>query len=276
MSMERGDQRASGGMLKPAAEDVGADENDQEGKVETQRMEWGTRSSSTRQRKRPRLELPKHQRIQQRQAQRQEAFPRKHTSKGRNTEGSKWAGRGKEGEPGAEEGQEVFNQLKRYLLQDAPQDYVIPVVNRLNALARERRFLAYKTSTTKTSTSPLTKKVLREQWQDVPTAEQNERYQNLRSYWDLSNSEHGGRLCQWIKWWLVQEDLQQDEVETRLQFCHFEGVHVTPAEVAKEGDGITSYLGAVSKGLEEQGRGIHTEEHKRMQILCTQPATSVT
>ncbi|KAE8912975.1 hypothetical protein PF005_g15513 [Phytophthora fragariae] len=40
MSMERGDQRASGGMLKPAAEDVGADENDQEGKVETQRMEW--------------------------------------------------------------------------------------------------------------------------------------------------------------------------------------------------------------------------------------------
>ncbi|KAE8962130.1 hypothetical protein PF010_g33321, partial [Phytophthora fragariae] len=44
------------------------------------------------------------------------------------------------------DGTEVFAQLKRYLATDASQEYIFHTVTRLNDLAKERRFVAYKNS----------------------------------------------------------------------------------------------------------------------------------
>ncbi|KAL4165622.1 hypothetical protein KRP22_014332 [Phytophthora ramorum] len=224
--MDRGAQAAPGGNFRPSGDEKESRVQGESEGAEVQQAEWEIAGTSTaRRRSNGNVKDPDMRSAQGQQQGKQsdkKRSPRKQTPKGRNAEGSKWLGGGKEEGIDLGDGRVAFTQLKRYLLQEAPQDYVLSLVERLDTLASARRFQAFQTRERKKGNKHDDEKLLKEQWQDKPTARQCERYQKLESYWDLSNHEHGRRLYAWIKEWIVSEGLPQNDVEARLQFCHFE------------------------------------------------------
>ncbi|KAE9069652.1 hypothetical protein PF007_g27240 [Phytophthora fragariae] len=109
------------------------------------------------------------------------------------TEGILQSKNGGEGEGGdAKKGRETFKQLRRYLLQDAKQEYVLHTIIRLGELASSRRFLHWVMAHKKDGR---TEQELKKDLKDQPTAAQTDMYQNVQSYWDLRVPEHARGLC---------------------------------------------------------------------------------
>ncbi|KAE8879755.1 hypothetical protein PF003_g36154 [Phytophthora fragariae] len=198
--------------------------------------------------------------------------PRKTQNKNK-TEGILQSKNGGEGEGGdAKKGRETFKQLRRYLLQDAKQEYVLHTIIRLGELASSRRFLHWVMVHKK---DRRTEQELKKDWKDQPTAAQTDMYQNVQSYWDLRVPEHARGLCQVMLQWEVTENLDQDEVERLLHFFHIQGGPESKAAVSSSGTAGNSYLGAVNSGRTMSGGKVETNEQKRMKELCTRPVERV-
>ncbi|KAE9181101.1 hypothetical protein PF005_g23007 [Phytophthora fragariae] len=167
------------------------------------------------------------------------------------TEGILQSKNGGEGEGGdAKKGRETFKQLRRYLLQDAKQEYVLHTIIRLGELASSRRFLHWVMAHKKDGR---TEQELKKDLKDQPTAAQTDMYQN----------------------WVVTENLDQDEVERRLHFFHIQGGPESKAAVSSSGTAGNSYLGAVNSGRTMSGGKVETNEQKWMEELCTRPVERV-
>ncbi|KAG2783285.1 hypothetical protein JG687_00018626 [Phytophthora cactorum] len=96
--------------------------------------------------------------------------------------------------PDQGDGKQVFTLLRKYLREDAPDEYILHTVLRLMDLAKERRFKAHRVIMGEGQLPPEVELDIRSQWKDEPTQTQNERYKGLLSYWDCRNAEHVRRM----------------------------------------------------------------------------------
>ncbi|KAL4147138.1 hypothetical protein PRNP1_010894 [Phytophthora ramorum] len=147
--MECGAQVAPGGKFRPAGDEKDSRVQGESEGADVQQAEWEIAGASTpRSRSNGNVKDPDMRSVQGQQQGKQSdktRSPRKQAPKGRNAEGSKWLGGGKEEGIDLGDGRVAFTQLKRYLLQEAQQDYVLSLVERLGTLASARRFQAFKT-----------------------------------------------------------------------------------------------------------------------------------
>lgn len=100
---------------------------------------------------------------------------------------------------------------------------MLHTVIRLGELARDRRFQRWVTTQQTETPSEQQLQQLKLEWQDEPTEAQKKQYENLKSYWDLRQAEHGRGLCKVVHGWVLEENLSRGEVEARLHFCHLQG-----------------------------------------------------
>ncbi|KAE8902171.1 hypothetical protein PF005_g14956 [Phytophthora fragariae] len=176
------------------------------------------------------------------------------------------------------DGTEVFAQLKRYLATDASQEYIFHTVTRLNDLAKERRFVAYKNSKKTKEGQELGERELRAEWSDPATEDEKQKYEGVVSYWDQQNSKHVSRLKETMNQWVMKLHLEEEEIEARLRFFTFEEVlstHKTADTPSGQVEG--SYLRAVETGLRPmKPERERAAEQQRMYDLSVAPANEVT
>lgn len=87
--------------------------------------------------------------------------PTKKAAKVAGNDGSKRSPRLKLSGTDTGDGRIVFAQLRRYLTNEAPKEYVYHMVLRLNALAKERRFQKYKNSLTSSNKEAKSDQILK-------------------------------------------------------------------------------------------------------------------
>ncbi|KAL4101673.1 hypothetical protein PRIC1_005422 [Phytophthora ramorum] len=119
------------------------------------------------------------------------------------------------------DGEVVFKQLRSYLLNDAPAEYVFHLVQRLNELARTRRFQKYEDEKAVSSKSQGQAAESEVEWQDDITSQQRAKYKGIISFWENGNEEHAGRMQLLLKQWVVKEGLDQEEIEERIHCFTF-------------------------------------------------------
>lgn len=155
--------------------------------------------------------------------------------------------------------------------------YILQTATSLAALAKERRFQRHKATVLQSTTDELpTDSQLRARWQDVPTAWQKEKYENLTSYWDAGNIEHCRRFSQLLEKWIIIGKLGQSEVETRLQFCNIQGEQESKQACLSGTEQAVSYLGAITQGKRTATEEQNIQERERMLELCTRPVVRLT
>lgn len=145
------------------------------------------------------------------------------------------------------------------------------MVLRLNDLAKERRYRAYKKSVETTGRTIEEEKELRLGWVDAIPTELKERYQGRSSYWDFESQKHVDRMSNLMREWVIDESVSQQEVEKRLRLFHCENSPDKREEAVPVGEKTTSFLGAVQSGTTVNNIGTATEEQQRLYQLCTEP-----
>jgi hypothetical protein len=118
----------------------------------------------------------------------------------------------------SEDGSAVVEQLRKYFNGAAPSEYVGQTVVRLNALAMERRFKAYRKLLPAHTWKETEPSVLRNEWTAAVPFRLREKFDGLASEWNMANSNHTARLTQFMLQWIIADKEPQTEVEDRLRF----------------------------------------------------------
>ncbi|KAG2968024.1 hypothetical protein PC119_g24311 [Phytophthora cactorum] len=169
--------------------------------------------------------------------------------------------------PDIGDGRAVFTQLRKYVSEDAPPNYALQTVLRLNELAAERRFQFFLQERVKDNAKTEDANTLREQWTDEPTKEQQEKYQGLHSYWDCQNSAHEERLLKLMKEWILDQTLPQSEIEARLHHFHFENQGEALTETTEETNKPKSYRDALGANMIKEATTEESTEAQRLYQL---------
>ncbi|KAG3134155.1 hypothetical protein PI126_g18823 [Phytophthora idaei] len=178
--------------------------------------------------------------------------------------------------PDQGDGKQVFTLLRKYLREDAPDEYILHTVLRLMDLAKERRFKAHHVTMGEGQLPPEVELDIRTQWKDEPTQTQNERYKGLLSYWDCRNAEHVRRMHKLMAEWVLADNLPQGELEVRTQQFTFVNV---PRQEDKEphNEEHRTYKEAVDSGPRRPINWMEDKpELQQLYELCMQPAAVLT
>ncbi|KAE9190998.1 hypothetical protein PF005_g19023 [Phytophthora fragariae] len=121
------------------------------------------------------------------------------------------------------DGSVVFQQLRSCLQNQASQAYVTHTVLRLNDLARERRFKSYLRTMPAEERRTQAEDEIKKSWKDEAPQRRQDKFEGLRSKWNVQSTKHQDRLYNLMRKWVLEENEEQREIEDRLQFFQFEG-----------------------------------------------------
>jgi hypothetical protein len=184
---------------------------------------------------------------------------------------------GKKGAAGhgldAGDGRMVFEQLRKYLRESAPEKYVQQTVLKLVKLSKERRFRAYMKLLSTQQRQDIAEGVLRANWQDPIPFRLRETHDGLSSFWGAAAEDHQGRLAHLLHQWIIQDRTPQPEIEERLRFFCIVNGEEEESEQDMEVRG--TFLEAVrpfdtTAAMEERG------EKEGLRAVCMQPANPTT
>lgn len=98
------------------------------------------------------------------------------------------------------DGAAIFEQLKAYASNSAPDHYVVDLVIRLKDHAKERRYASFR-KRTKQNDKESDPKELRAQWEDAMPQQLRYKYQRIDSQWEAANEEHQNKLAHLMRTW---------------------------------------------------------------------------
>eukprot|EP00644_Phytophthora_capsici_P009839 jgi/Phyca11/119592/e_gw1.39.352.1 len=149
----------------------------------------------------------------------------------------------------------VYAQLRTYILNKAPKDFVMHTVLKLNDLAKERRFRNHLGEIKQKEATEEEKMKLRELWTDEVPRGARERYGGLLSTWDCAKEDHMERLSELLGSWLIVEAIDKQKLEARLQLFTFINDPRTTSVNNEEQSAIKSFKDTVSGEKEQHKKG---------------------
>ncbi|EEY52922.1 uncharacterized protein PITG_19622 [Phytophthora infestans T30-4] len=184
--------------------------------------------------------------------------------------------RARPGDPDTGDGAMVFAQLRSYIRNKAPKEFVTHTVLRLKELAKERRFQDLLKKSNKQEATVQEKEKLREQWSDELSDGEQERYQGLISCWDCAKDHHIERLGGLLEASLHKNEIDQDELEIRLRQFTFINDPTTSKEKNKGQDTNTSFKDVVSGTDNKWPTATEGEKvYQKWYELCMRPAEPI-
>nr|CAI72271.1 hypothetical protein PI35.0220c [Phytophthora infestans] len=140
----------------------------------------------------------------------------------------------------------VFAQLRAYMRNKAPKDFVMHTVLKLIDRAKERRFKSHLVETKQDAATNAEKMKLRALWVDEIPKGAQEKYGGLLSTWDCGKEDHMERLKELIGTWLTDEAIDQNELEARLRQFTFTNDPRAETTTSEEQPTLRSFKEAVA------------------------------